>query len=92
MTLTGVDNLGDTVTLYATTDANGLYSFTGLLPGTYTISRPNLWQYGQGQSSAGTVNGSTDGVAALNGDITQIVLKPGDQGTKYDFAELFAGS
>ena len=35
---------------------------------------------------------ATDGLVAPNGDITQVALNPDDQGTEYDFAELFAGS
>jgi hypothetical protein len=38
VTLTGVNDLGQTVTLTTTTDANGNYSFTGLREGTYTLS------------------------------------------------------
>jgi hypothetical protein len=90
--LTGVDNLGHSVTMFATTDANGYYSFTGLQAGTYTIERPQPSLYNNGQSSVGTVNGTTDGLEQLNGAIAQIVLNSGDQGTQYDFAELFAGS
>src|SRR5262249_11778841 len=90
--LTGVDNQGHTVTIDATTDANGFYSFTGLQAGSYTIERPQPSGYTSGQSSAGMVDGSTDGFVDSGGNITDIVLGTGDEGTEYDFAELFAGS
>jgi len=35
--LTGTDNLGNPVTATATTDLNGLYYFTGLMPGIYQV-------------------------------------------------------
>ena len=38
VTLTGTDGLGNAVNLMTTTDAAGDYSFTGVLPGTYTIT------------------------------------------------------
>jgi phosphatidylinositol-3-phosphatase len=39
VTLTGIDSVTEqSVTLTTTTNANGLYTFAGLLPGTYTIT------------------------------------------------------
>ena len=37
ITLQGTNDLGQTVFLTATTDANGFYSFTNLRPGTYSL-------------------------------------------------------
>ena len=38
VTLTGTDGLGNAVSVIATTDGDGYYSFTDLQPGTYTIT------------------------------------------------------
>ncbi len=38
--LTGTNDAGQVVTLTTTTAADGSYSFTGLLPGTYSVSAP----------------------------------------------------
>jgi protocatechuate 3,4-dioxygenase beta subunit len=38
VTLTGTDGTGSAVSLSTTTDANGDYSFTGLVPGQYSVS------------------------------------------------------
>jgi hypothetical protein len=86
VTLTGVDNQGNAVTLTATTDASGFYKFTGLVPGTYSLSRQPS-SYTDGAADVGTVRGQTDGTAQ-GGVISQIVLQMGDQGVNYDFAEL----
>ena len=36
--LTGTNDLGQSVRVTTTTDANGYYIFTGLRPGTYTVT------------------------------------------------------
>jgi hypothetical protein len=38
ITLSGVDIFGNTVFAATTTDANGMYIFTGLVAGNYTVS------------------------------------------------------
>ena len=38
VTLIGTDDLGDTVSTFAMTDAIGFYAFTDLRPGTYTLT------------------------------------------------------
>ncbi len=55
--LSGTDENGNAVTRTTTTDADGNYSFTGLPPGTYTVSQPN--------QPAGTTNGITSAGPAL---------------------------
>ena len=92
VTLTGTDSLGNPVTLTTTTDACGSYIFTGLRAGSYTIERPQPAGYYLNQSTTGTVDGFTDGAVLLDGDIAQITLADGDQGTNYDFGDLYVGS
>ncbi len=91
--LTGTDYLGNSVTLYTTTDATGFYSFTNLVPGTYSVtfvstSYPYLFEY----ANVGTVNGSSNGQNTASNVISQIVLGSGAAGVNYDFAEITAGS
>jgi hypothetical protein len=93
LSLSGVNNLGQSVTLTAITDANGFYSFAGLLPGTYTITQ-TATPAGSIEASAspGTVNGSTDGSALANGALGDISLASGQQGINYDFFDILSGS
>jgi hypothetical protein len=71
----------------------GSYSFTGLTPGTYTITFTNdpvwyLYEY----ANVGTVNGAASGQMASTSSISQIQLTSGLTGVDYDFAEILAGS
>src|SRR5262249_13782036 len=91
--LTGTDVYGNAVNLTTTTDATGFYSFTGLIPGTYTVtflSPPDgyVFEY----ADVGTVNGNTVGQVSASNVISQIVLGSGTAGINYDFAEVIAGS
>jgi len=87
VTLTGTDVNGNAVAQTLLTDANGYYNFTGLAAGTYTLSVTPSGSYINGQATVGTVNGNTDGITQQFGMVSQIVLKMGDQGTNYNFAE-----
>ncbi|RME36072.1 MAG: DUF11 domain-containing protein, partial [Gammaproteobacteria bacterium] len=92
--LSGTDYLGNAVNQSTTTGADGTYSFSGLLPGTYTVREPT--------QPAGTVNGITTAGAVPNGGtpgsasavttlpsaITNIVLPPNTIASGNDFAEL----
>lgn len=83
--LTGVDNQGDAVSLTTVTDGNGMYSFTGLQAGIYTVDEPQVRSISS-TSSVGTDNGLSDGTIDQYGNITSIVLAAGDQGVQYNFA------
>ncbi|PHR93855.1 MAG: hypothetical protein COA78_32650 [Blastopirellula sp.] len=72
-----------------TTDANGYYEFTNLEAGTYRIAEIQPIFFIDGLDTAGTVNTVTVGSATNPGDeISNIVLKWGDDGINYDFGEL----
>ncbi len=92
--LTGKDMFGNSVTLYTTTDTTtGYYSFTGLLPGMYTVTFVNTsFPYQFEYANVGTVNGFSNGQNTASNVISQIVLGSGGAGVNYDFAEIVAGS
>ncbi len=64
--LTGTDDLGP-VSITIQTDANGNFSFTGLRPGTYTLTEPT--------QPPGTVNGTTTAGSA-GGTATPVTTTP----------------
>jgi hypothetical protein len=84
------------ITLTATTNANGFYSFVGLTAGTYELMQlDSTIPQGlvAGSSSAGTVNSVTDGSGTLqsgtNPDvIASIALTSGQNGINYDFIDI----
>ncbi len=88
VTLTGTATDGTTVTLTATTDANGFYSFTQLGAGTYSLQRTPPASFFNGGDMVGTVNGVQDGTVQFDGSIGQISYAAGGIGTGYNFAEL----
>jgi hypothetical protein len=87
VTLTGTDDLGNAVSLSVDTDQNGAYSFTGLRPGTYTLTASLAPSCTATGASPGTVDGTQDGVAASASQVTQIVLGAGKNGVGYGFGE-----
>ena len=90
LNLTGTDDLGAAISATTTTAADGSYSFTGLRPGTYTVTEPT--------QPAGTVNGITTAgspggtatpVATLPSVISGIpLLTSGAFSTGNNFAEI----
>jgi hypothetical protein len=93
LTLTGLDANNNVVTLTATTDTSGFYSFGSLgdlPPGTYAITETVPLGYDHANPSVGTVGGSADGVVGTNA-IGSIVLNPGNVGVNYDFVNVLAG-
>jgi hypothetical protein len=92
VTLTGVDNNGNSIVLTAITDSTGAFSFTGLPPGTYQLTESQPPEYLDGQDTVGTVNGSPNGQLPTNNVISNITLQAGQAGVNYDFGEIFAGS
>jgi hypothetical protein len=89
VTLTGTDSLGNAVNISVMTDNSGFYSFTGVAPGTYTLTKGSVpTVYTDEASNVGTVNGNTDGASLSVSVIGQINLGAGQNGIEYDFAEL----
>lgn len=88
LVLTGTDSQGRAVSMTATTDSNGSYSFTGLLAGTYQVSQPSVPGYMDGVSYVGTVNDISDGEVEVDYSLGNIVLRDGDQAINYDYTKI----
>ena len=80
MTLTG-GNL--TTPLTTTTASDGTYSFSGLQPGTYTVTQTQPTAY-----QPGTITAGTDGGTVSPETISLVTLNAGDSATGYNFGEL----
>ena len=87
--LQGVDDLGNTVVMTATTAADGSYTFSGLRAGTYALletqpagDAPLL----DGEDFLGTINGER--VGEIDNDrLFDILLGDGQSGVNYNFSE-----
>ena len=90
VTLSGTDVLGNPVALTTTTDANGGYRFSDLLPpqaGTgYTLTETQPAGYLDGRHAAG--NAATPGSTAVANVISAIAINPGQDASGYLFGEL----
>lgn len=88
VTLTGVNDLGQTVYATDTTDSDGFYQFTGLRDGKYTVTETQPTAYKDGKDSLGTVDGNTDGT--LGNDVfSNVLISGGNQtGINYNFGEI----
>jgi SdrD B-like domain/Prealbumin-like fold domain/RTX calcium-binding nonapeptide repeat (4 copies) len=91
ITLTGTDDLGNSVSQTTTTDANGNYSFIGLRPSNasgYTLTETQPSNYLDGQETAGTTGGTVDNATLNSQTISNIILNPGVNSTGNNFGEL----
>lgn len=84
--ITLLDASGATLST-ARTNANGEYSFNGLLPGTYTVVEQTPNGLINGEAHIGAVNGNPVGSISQVDVISAIVLTSGQQGVNYDFCE-----
>ena len=87
ITLTGTNDLLQSINVTTTTAADGSYSFTGLRPGTYTLTETQPSGYLAGTSTVGLQGGVLG-----SGVITNIGLATGIAGTGNNFAELLPAS
>ena len=84
--LSGSNFLGTTVSLQATTDTNGQYVFSNLLPGTYSLQQTQPTGLQDGNASVGTGAGGTAG----SNQITTITVNGGTVAVDYNFGEFRA--
>jgi hypothetical protein len=87
ITLTGMNNLGQTVQLTTVTAFDGSYQFTGLQPGTYALAETLPTGVTDDQNSTGTVGGST-----TSDGFSGIVLNAGVNAIEYNFGDLDGGN
>jgi hypothetical protein len=87
ITLNGTNDLGQTVVLTTTTDANGNYTFTNLRPGTYSIIETPT----DSSTTVTETGGSLGGMTGLD-DFYDVVLGAGQNGTGYFFLDQLTGS
>jgi hypothetical protein len=85
--LAGTTLSGEPIDRQTTTDANGLYQFTGLPAGTYTIIETQPADFIDGQEILGRVAGNPNGVAS-NDRFENIQLGPSQTGSGFHFGEV----
>lgn len=88
ITLTGITITGLAYISTTVTDANGLYTFTGLAPGIYTLTEKQPSGYADSADTLGS-GAATPGTAG-NDTFTGIVLQSGNAAVNYNFGELMA--
>jgi hypothetical protein len=84
ITLTGTNDLGQPVNLQTQTAADGSYSFTGLRPGTYTLTETPPINFIVGAPHLGSLGGTI----VTNVVMGNIVVTGGANGINYDFLEV----
>ena len=82
VTLTGVNDLGATISQTTTTDANGDYLFSMLRPGTYQVTQTQPTLFVDNGDFAGTGGGS------VVNDQVELTIPGGVDVTGYNFTEL----
>lgn len=90
VTLTGLDDQGNTVNTASTSATDGSYSFTNLRPsngGGYTITESQPTGVGDFPGATGSQVGSLGGTAAVANVISAIPLASGQNGINYNFRE-----
>ena len=83
ITLTGTNDLGQSVTQTTTTNASGAYVFSNLRPGVYKLSETHPINFIDGKDTIGTPGGTT-----TNDMFSNINLPAGFSGVNNNFGEL----
>ena len=88
ITLTGTNDEGNSITNVLNTLTDGTYDFTGLRPGTYTLSETQPAGYGQGTNALGTAGGTNSAQDVFS----DIVLGQNQNGLHYNYGETLGNS
>ncbi|MGC8989043.1 MAG: SdrD B-like domain-containing protein, partial [Verrucomicrobiia bacterium] len=91
ITLTGIDHLGNPVGLSTVSQVNGYYEFTGLRPGTYTLTETQPAGWLDGKETSGTPWTGTVDNAPGSQTISAFSIPPGTpstMGEDYNFGEI----
>ena len=93
ITLTGLDDRGNSVTSIVLTQPDGAYALANLRPGTYSITETQPAGFTDGTEVLGEVadrvgNIGTPGFVDGNDKFSGIVLTPGAEGDLYNFGEV----
>ncbi len=88
LSLRGVDGSGATVSLSTTTDANGVYTFTNLVPGTYTVTAtaPGGYVFTAANEGGDTSDSDAD---PTTGVLTSTVLVSGQNAPTWDAGLIY---
>ena len=91
--LTGQTIFGENISITATSGAGGVYSFTNLAPGTYTLTETQPAGYLDGAETVGTTFGGTANAALGSNTISTLTITAGNNsGSGYNFGEVLASS
>jgi len=82
ITLTGVDDDGNSVSVSVLTSSDGAYSFDGLAPGTYEVTQTQPEALLDGEDTIGSLGGTVD-----DDRFSEIVVGEGEESTENNFGE-----
>ncbi|MEQ1858296.1 MAG: SdrD B-like domain-containing protein [Chthoniobacteraceae bacterium] len=93
VSLTGTTIFGEAITRFATSVAGGVYSFSNVAPGTYTLTETQPAGYVDAAETVGTLFGGAVSNALGSNTISGLTIPAGNNsGTDYNFGEVLASS